>query len=221
MMQFDYFLLFLTAACYDPRNLCVWTTNDDWVDLWNCAGKVKVSSHHLDARLGPLEPNEATALEQNGDTPQTLRVSSAISILLRHIGVESCRLVPGLEFSTVVPHALPLSFMSQCCDLLESSVHVASWGNVQAVIVTLQVSETILLECSKMCAPVLMYVQYNCSFEWVFNTSSAWFASFLFNQLRMSICHVRIQRVESSSLLQRFQLIFCPPMNSVYSYLPL
>ncbi len=132
----------MAAACYDPRNLCVWTTNDDWVDVWDCAGKVKVSSHHLDARLGRLEQNGDTQSEPSGDTSRTLCVSSAISILLRHIGVESCRLVPGLEFSTLVVHSLPLSFMSQCCDLLESSVHVESWGNVQPIIVTLQVIET-------------------------------------------------------------------------------
>lgn len=124
-----------TAACYDPRNLCVWTANDDWIDVWDCAGKVKVSACHLDARLGRLELNRDTAASD----PNTMCVSSAISILLRHIGVESCRLVPGLEFSTLVVHSLPLSFLSQCCDLLESSMAAESWGNAQAVIVTLQV----------------------------------------------------------------------------------
>ncbi len=129
----------MTAACYDPRNLCVWTTNDDWIDVWNCAGKVKVSSHHLDERLGKLEQNSDPQLEQNEDNSHTLCITSAISFLLRHIGVESCRLVPGLEFPNLVLHSLPLSFLSQCCDLLGSSVAVESWGNVQVIIVTLQV----------------------------------------------------------------------------------
>ena len=126
----------LPAACYDPRNLCVWTTNDDWIDVWDCAGKVKLSPHHLDARLGTIPPNPSSSPVPADRLP----ISRAISILLRHIGVESCRLVPGLEFSTLVVHSLPLSFLSQCCDLLKRGVGLSEWGNIQAVIITLQVS---------------------------------------------------------------------------------
>jgi hypothetical protein len=51
--------------------------------------------------------------------------------------MESCRLVP--EFSTTVVHSLPLTFLEQCCQLLEYSVTDQAWSNVQAVIITLQV----------------------------------------------------------------------------------
>ena len=51
--------------------------------------------------------------------------------------MESCRLVP--EFSTTVVHSLPLSFLEQCCQLLEYSMGDQTWPNAQAVIITLQV----------------------------------------------------------------------------------
>ena len=46
------------AACYDSRNHCVWTTNDDWVDVWDCAGKVRLAVHHLATRLGKSSASE-------------------------------------------------------------------------------------------------------------------------------------------------------------------
>ena len=46
------------AACYDSRNHCVWTTNDDWVDVWECAGKVRLAVHHLATRLGKSSASE-------------------------------------------------------------------------------------------------------------------------------------------------------------------
>ena len=42
----------LSAACYDSRNHCVWTSNNDWLDIWDCSGKVRVAAHHLASRLG-------------------------------------------------------------------------------------------------------------------------------------------------------------------------
>ena len=47
-----------SAACYDSRNHCVWTTNDDWVDVWDCAGKVRLTVHHLATRLGKKSVSE-------------------------------------------------------------------------------------------------------------------------------------------------------------------
>ena len=67
-------------------------------------------------------------------------VSEAIKLLLRHIGIESCRLVPGFEIGNTVSHNLPLVFLGQCCDLLDSSVREREWGNSQAIIITLLVS---------------------------------------------------------------------------------
>ena len=58
--------------------------------------------------------------------------------MLRHVGIESCRLVPGCEFSTTVVHNLPLSFLEQCCDLLGCNLKEGSWDNALAVVVTLQ-----------------------------------------------------------------------------------
>ena len=66
-----------------------------------------------------------------------MSVSEAIGLMLRHIGMESCRLVP--EFSTMVVHSLPLSFLEQCSELLECSLKDQAWDNAQAVIITLQV----------------------------------------------------------------------------------
>ena len=68
-------------------------------------------------------------------------VSEAIRLLLRHIGIESCRLVPGGDHRGVVPHNLSLTFLEQCCDLLESAMATRDWENCQALTVTLLVSE--------------------------------------------------------------------------------
>ena len=60
-------------------------------------------------------------------------------MLLRHIGLESCRLVPGREMRGVAPHSLPLSFLEQSCDLLESSLAGGDWENCLALVLTLLV----------------------------------------------------------------------------------
>ena len=41
-----------SAACYDSINHCVWTSNDDWIDLWDCCGKARPAVHLLASRLG-------------------------------------------------------------------------------------------------------------------------------------------------------------------------
>ena len=141
-VQHMYFI-YISAACYDSRNHCVWTCNDDWIDVWDCAGKVRVAAHQLASRLGkssitelippPLIPHQPHPYSSN-----TITVAEAISLMLRHVGIESCRLVPGCEFSTTVVHNLPLSFLEQCCDLLRCSVKEGGWDNALAVVVTLQ-----------------------------------------------------------------------------------
>ena len=62
-------------------------------------------------------------------------------MLLRHIGIESCRLSPGAETRDVVPHNLPLSFLEQSCDLLGSALAARDWDNCQALVVTLLVCD--------------------------------------------------------------------------------
>ena len=66
-------------------------------------------------------------------------VSEAIRLLLRHIGIESCRLVPSCDMKTVIPHNLSVVFLEQCCDLLSSAMADHDWENCQALIVTLLV----------------------------------------------------------------------------------
>ena len=70
-------------------------------------------------------------------------MSEAICLLLRHIGIESCRLVPGSERRggvIHVSHNLSLSFLEQSCDLLSSAMANRHWENCQALIITLMVS---------------------------------------------------------------------------------
>lgn len=67
-------------------------------------------------------------------------VSEAIRLLLRHIGIESCRLMPSSDMKTAIPHNLSLAFLEQCCDLLSSAMTGHDWENCQAIIVTLLVS---------------------------------------------------------------------------------
>ena len=38
-----------------------------------------------------------------------------------------------------IPHNLPLVFLDQCCDLLDSAIAEEDWGNCQAIVVTLLV----------------------------------------------------------------------------------
>ena len=124
----------------------MWTCNDDYIDVWDCTGKVRVAAHQLALRLGkacveeliPATSPPSSSSSSSSSKPATLPVSEAIALMLRHIGIESCRLAPGFEFTMVVVHSLPLSFLRQCCDLLEAGVAEGAWSNVQAVVVTLQ-----------------------------------------------------------------------------------
>ena len=131
------------AACYDSSNHCIWTCNDDWIDIWDCAGKVRIANHQLVTRLGKenledlIPSSTSTGSTSSEASSPTISVSEAIGLMLRHIGIESCRLVP--EFSTTIMHSLPLAFLQQCCDLLECSIQEKNWSNTQAIIITLQV----------------------------------------------------------------------------------
>lgn len=69
----------------------------------------------------------------------TIGVAEAISLMLRHIGIESCQIAPSRGIGTAVMHSLPLLFLQQCCDQLEWSLEEKNWPNVQAIVITLQV----------------------------------------------------------------------------------
>ena len=96
---------------------------------------MRIAPHQLAARLGKASIED---LIPSLSGSKTMSVSEAISLMLRHIGMESCRLVP--EFSTTVVHNLPLSFLEQCAELLDCSLKEQAWANAQAIIITLQVS---------------------------------------------------------------------------------
>jgi E3 ubiquitin-protein ligase HECTD4 len=123
------------AVCYDYHNHCVWTSNDDWIDTWDCTGKVRLAVHHLATRLGKTSASEL--IPELDKSQKTVEVSEAISLLLRHIAIESCRLVPSSEMRSVVPHHLSLVFLDQCCDLLTAAMSQRDWENCQAISVTL------------------------------------------------------------------------------------
>lgn len=110
--------------------------------MWDCAGKVRIAPHQLATRLGKASIEELVPPSPPQSGVDAISVSEAISLMLRHIGMESCRLVP--EFSTTVVHSLPLIFLDQCSQLLECSVRDELWSNAQAVIITLQVSSLAL-----------------------------------------------------------------------------
>ena len=108
--------------------------------MWDCAGKVRIAPHQLASRLGKDSIHDLippSPPPPGSEGAESTTISEAISLMLRHIGMESCRLVP--EFSTTVVHSLPLAFLDQCCHLLECSMQDLAWGNAQAVIITLQV----------------------------------------------------------------------------------
>lgn len=97
--------------------------------------------HHLATRLGKSSVADLIPpLRANGDS---IHISDAITLILRHIGIESYRLVPGYEFSTIVVHHLPISFLQHCCDILEASVANDNWGNALPIVITLQVGSSL------------------------------------------------------------------------------
>ena len=115
----------------------MWSCNDNWLDVWDCARKVRIAPHQLASRLG--QPSVDALIPFSAHPSDTITVSQAISLMLRHIGMESCRLVP--DFSTTVVHNLPLAFLEQCCRLLQCSLQDQAWDNAQAILVTLQVCQ--------------------------------------------------------------------------------
>ena len=125
------------AACYDAKSHCVWTLCDNGVDVWDCAGRCRIALHQLAQRLadGSIEKLIPSTCGQ----AESISVAEAISLMLRHIGIESCQITPSKGVGGAVVHSLPLLFLQQCCDQLEWSVEEKNWANVQATVITLQV----------------------------------------------------------------------------------
>ena len=126
----------LPAACYDSINHCVWTVSDDWVDVWSCAGRVRPAAHLLAVRMNHGSVSSLIPSPSQG-AASTLR--DTIDLLLRHSGMESCRLVPSQAFSRPVEHNLKLTFLRHVLSIVQCSVEEKSWNNVLANIITLQV----------------------------------------------------------------------------------
>ena len=87
--------------------------------------------------LNDLIPN---TLESDTDT---ISIGRAVELLLRHSGIESCRLTPGKDFSVPVAHSLTLKFLEHCCDILEYSIHRNYLDNALTIVITLQVGVAI------------------------------------------------------------------------------
>ena len=59
------------AASYDSINHCVWTTNDDSVDVWDCSGKSRPAVHLLAGRLG--KPSTQDLIPDTDGTRNTVQ----------------------------------------------------------------------------------------------------------------------------------------------------
>lgn len=137
-----YLILLIPAACYDYQNHCVWTVCDDWIDVWTCVGRVRPAAHILAVRMGqPSQSDLIPALTEG--SPETIQIRKAIQLLLRHSGIESCRLSPGKDFGSPVTHNLSLSFFSHCCDILEYSIAHDQLDNALTCVITLQVGAAV------------------------------------------------------------------------------
>ena len=107
------------------------------MDVWSCAGRVRPAAHLLAVRMNHDSVSSLLPSPSSQDTAITLR--DTIDFLLRHSGMESCRLVPSQAFFHPVDHCLYLSFLTHVLSILHCSVEEKSWNNVQANIITLQV----------------------------------------------------------------------------------
>ena len=140
------------AACYDATNHCVWTASDDWIDVWTCASCVRPAAHLLAVRMNHPSLSSLIPPSPTADAPGTILLRDAIDLLLRHSGIESCRLVPSRDFSDPITHSLSLKFLRHCCIILEYSVEEKSWNNALASIITLQVCGSVCLSvCFSVC----------------------------------------------------------------------
>uniref|UniRef100_A0A1X7UQ08 HECT domain-containing protein n=1 Tax=Amphimedon queenslandica TaxID=400682 RepID=A0A1X7UQ08_AMPQE len=123
------------GASYDRFNHCVWSVAGDWVDLWACTGQVRPSAHSLAARMG-LTPSHLQLLEdkENDD----IIVEDVITLLLRHSGMESCRLTRGKDIGQPIAHNLSLSFLKHTVTILKYTVDMDQLDNALSCVITLQ-----------------------------------------------------------------------------------
>ena len=117
----------------------MWTVCDTWIDIWTCIGRVRPAAHLLAARMGQDSLEKLIPTSQEEQTSETIPIEEAIVLLLRHSGMESCRLTPGKDFGTPVVHSLSLSFLTHCCDILEHCIARDQYENALANVITLQV----------------------------------------------------------------------------------
>ena len=86
--------------------------------------------------MGKLTPEHLIPILPDSDT---ISITEAIRLLLRHSGIESCRLTPGKDFYVPVPHSLTLKFLDYSCSILEYSLDKQEMDNCLSIVITLQV----------------------------------------------------------------------------------
>ena len=123
------------AACYDFHSHSVWASCAHWIGAWHSPGKTFVPAQRLAHSCVRRSVNEQLVAVDDNSLP----LSAAISMILDHVGLQSCLLVPGVEAAIAYKHSYPLSFLEQCCDLLENSLSEGRWSNCLSLLVSLQV----------------------------------------------------------------------------------
>ena len=138
----------MLAYCYDHIDHCLWSVTDEWVDLWTCIGKVKPAPHLLALRMG-----KSCLKDLIPDLPDsdTVSITDAILLLLRHSGIMSCRLTPAKDISLPAPRSL-ISILDNCCGILEYSLDHNHIDNCLSIIITLEV-------CACVCVCVVLLVE--------------------------------------------------------------
>lgn len=105
-------------------------------------GRVRPAAHLLAVRMGQDSLEKLIPTSQEEQASETITIQEAIVLLLRHSGMESCRLTPGKDFGIPVVHSLSPSFLTHCCDILEHCITRDQYDNTLANIITLQVGVT-------------------------------------------------------------------------------
>lgn len=126
------------ATCYDGINHCVWMTCDEWIDVWRCGSRVRPAAHLLAVRMNHTS---LPAFIPPPTTSSTIPLSEVIELLLRHSGIESCRLASSRDLGSPISHNLSLAFLENCITILQCCVKECHWNNALANVITLEVSE--------------------------------------------------------------------------------
>ncbi len=95
----------------------------------------------------------------------TVSITEAILLLLRHSGIMSCRLTPAKDLSLPVPRSLLLAFLDNCCSILEYCLNNKQIDNCLSILITLEVclySVCVFIVCVCNCAMCVCIVCYVC-----------------------------------------------------------